>query len=773
MSDKLSMDSSNHQRINFLLNSSLDGIFATDLDLKITEWNLQMVRYSGVQKADCIGVTITTIFPALDNSNLMQKLKKVLRGGFEIIKGMPFNKILQHGINEFYEGYYSPVFNENNEIIGLMGVVREIGLRKNFTAQVKIDEANDPKNQSSQQTDYQKISEKHNELVRIVNHSPAIAFSCHLDQERTFIFISENINQLGFKSNELLGKRASFKALINGDDYAQIENSYRNYVISGENENFITEYKVVTPYGNQRWIQERSWIQQDDKGNAIGMEGVLVDVSVKKFAEEALFASKEHFQLLFEKAPIGMAIINQDGSFSKINQAFLILTGYDQNEIYNIKSSDIAHPDEVVRNEGIDKKIFDQKLLSYNEEKRLITKNGDLLYTIEQGASLQAGPHLQKLIQVVNITSRKIAEKNLLESEKRLNQAQNFAKLGSWEYWIENKNLILSSEIYQLFNIEENKQVDASFFISFLLQDEYQSLLPAIKNFMQNKQVDEIKREFKIKPDKQQEKIVQVKAAKIWQQEKVVKIFGFVLDITELKKTEEDLRTRNNELTNFVYKISHDLRSPLSSIAGLLSLLKPMDEENDQYLHMIKNRVEKLDNFISDILTHSKNLYTAVSIGQVNMQEVVNEVWEELTHLANHKIVKPIIDIQNKEFYSDGSRLKDITKNIIANAIQYINPSRDEHYVKIKISIDENRMEAEFIDNGMGIDPKTLPRVFDIFFRGSDTSTGSGIGLYIVKQSIEKLNGKINIQSSTKEGTRIFITMPNMASQMNEIISGS
>ena len=768
------MDSSNQQHTNFLLNSTLDGIFATDLDLKITEWNLQMVRFSGVQKSDCIGVSISSIFPALDNTHLTQKLKKVLRGGFEVIKGMPFNKMLQHGINEFYEGYYSPVFDEKNEIIGLMGVVREIGLRKNFTAQVKIEEANDPKNRTSHSTDYQKISEKHNELVRIVNHSPAIAFSCHLDQERTFIFISDNINQLGYQSNELLEKKASFKNLIHDENYDQIEKKYRNYIISGEKENLIVEYKVVTTFGNQRWIQERSWVQQDDQGKAIAMEGVLVDISVKKFAEEALFASKEHFRLLFEKAPIGMAIINQDGSFSKVNHSFLQLTGYDKSEIYSIKNQETIHPEEAERNISIDNQLFSQQLGSYNEEKRLITKNGSLLYTIEHGAPLQTGSDsLQKLIQVVNITSRKIAENDLLESENRLIQAQTFARLGSWEYWPKNNNLILSSEVYQLFNIEENKQVDAGFFISFLQHEEYQSLLPGIKNFLQDESIDEIKREFKIKPDNQQEKIVQVKAAKIWQEQKLIKIFGFVLDITELKKTEEDLRTRNNELTNFVYKISHDLRSPLSSIAGLLSLLKPMDEENDQYLQMIKNRIEKLDNFIADILTHSKNLYTAVVIGKINMQKVVEEVWAELSHLKNYKKVQLIIDIQNEELYSDHSRVKDITKNIIANAIQYINPSRDEHYVKVLISIDDNQMEAEFIDNGMGIDPKTLPRVFDIFFRGSDTSTGSGIGLYIVKQSVEKLNGKINIHSSTREGTKVSIAMPNMASQMNDIVSGA
>lgn len=754
------------QHLKFLFNSSLDGIFATDLQLKITEWNHQMVRFSGIQKTESVGSSLLTLFPSLENSHLMLKLKKVLKGHFEVIKGMPFNKLLQHGINEFYEGYYSPVFNDTGEIIGLMGIVREIGLRKQTSELRKMEVSDDPSHNKIDDWQYQKINEKHNELVRIVNKSPAIAFSCFIDQSRTINFISENIRQLGYQAPELLQKKASFKHLIAPADYEQIEKSYRNYVIANDDENFITEYRVLTPMGNERWIQERSWLIKDEQGKPVSMEGVLVDVSVKKFAEEALLASKEHFRQIFEQAPIGMAIINKDGSFSKVNQAFLTLSEYSEHEIHNLNADDLLHEEELAMAREADENIFGNDGYGYKQERRLLTRERNFLFTIEQGAPLMAGnDHVQKLIQVVDITSRKLAENNLLESENRIRQAQKFARLGGWEYVLESKQLILSPEIHDLFSLIPEQEYEPDHFINFIDVVEYQEVFPQVEAFLKEENQEEINRELTIKLNNQQNRYVQVKAAKIKENGKTVKIFGFILDITDLKQTEMNLRIRNNELTNFVYKISHDLRSPLSSISGLLTLLKPADEENKQYLDMIKNRIMKLDNFISDILTHSKNLYTAVSVDRVFTDSIVNDCLAELTHLKNYPLIETDVDIHHHEFYSDKNRIKDIFKNVIANAIQYINPSKDAHTLHVKINISDENMEAEFIDNGIGIDPKTLPKVFDIFFRGSDTSTGSGIGLYIVKQSVEKLNGRINITSNTREGTRIYISLPNMINQ--------
>lgn len=757
------MVTSEVQRLKSLLNSSFDGIFATDLQLNITEWNHQMVRFSGVQKQDCLGASLTSLFPTLEDSHLIVKLKKVLRGHFEVIKGMPFNKVLQHGINEFYEGYYSPVYNENGEITGLMGVVREIGLRKHAGEHKKIEENSDPFNKDVNNLNFLKISEKHNELIRIVNRSPAIAFSCFIDQERTINFISDNIKQLGYNASELMLNKASFKKLIAPTDYDNLEKAYRNYVIADEGENFITEYRVLTPMGNERWIQERSWLVKNENNETNAMEGVLVDISVKKFAEEALFASKEHFRLIFEQAPIGMAIINRDGSFSRVNHAFLRLSGYTENDMHILKAKDVLHAEEMEMAVKNDEAIFNRDSDGYKEERRLITKNREVLYTIEQGAPLYSGnEHVQKLIQVVDITSRKIAENNLLESKNRIRQAQKFARLGGWEYLIDSRQLILSPEIYEFFGLDPEQNYAPDYFIQFIEETIYQELILQIRSFLADDDQEEINQELTITKEGLQARYVQVKAAKIKQQAKTVKVFGFIQDITELKDTEMNLRTRNHELTNFVYKISHDLRAPLSSISGLLNLLKVADEDNKQYLEMIKNRIMKLDNFISDILAHSRNLYTAISVERVDLEGIVRSCLDELSYLKNLEKIQPELEIHNHEFFCDKNRVKDIFKNIIANAIQYINPSKDQNLLQIKISFTDSRMEAEFIDNGVGIDPKTLPRVFDIFFRGSDTSTGSGIGLYIVKQSVEKLNGRIHISSNTRKGTRVMISLPNM-----------
>ena len=117
------------QQLDLLLNSSVDGIFSCDLDFKITEWNKQMERFSGLSKNDCVNKCLFDLFPALKDSSYFSKLKKVIKGKFMIIKGLPFNTFIQSMIIDFYEGYYTPILDDNQNIIGILGIVREVGLR--------------------------------------------------------------------------------------------------------------------------------------------------------------------------------------------------------------------------------------------------------------------------------------------------------------------------------------------------------------------------------------------------------------------------------------------------------------------------------------------------------------------------------------------------------------------------------------------------------------------------------------------------------------------
>ncbi|MEK6478307.1 two-component regulator propeller domain-containing protein [Catalinimonas sp. 4WD22] len=225
-----------------------------------------------------------------------------------------------------------------------------------------------------------------------------------------------------------------------------------------------------------------------------------------------------------------------------------------------------------------------------------------------------------------------------------------------------------------------------------------------------------------------------------------------------------DLRKSNQELDNFVYRVSHDIRAPLSSILGLVELI---EDENDkqqlkEYLKMTSKSIHKLDSFVKDILDYSRNSRMQIEREQVSFPELLKEVREELQYMENSSRlhIHETYHLEG-EHYSDIRRLQIIFRNLLSNAIKYLNPRNADNYLQININVTKDKAAGIILeDNGIGISATALSKVFEMFYRGSDLSTGSGIGLYIVKETVEKLGGTIELQSELGVGTKIMINLP-------------
>jgi PAS domain S-box-containing protein len=232
----------------------------------------------------------------------------------------------------------------------------------------------------------------------------------------------------------------------------------------------------------------------------------------------------------------------------------------------------------------------------------------------------------------------------------------------------------------------------------------------------------------------------------------------------ELKAAMEELSERNFELDQLMYKTSHDLRSPLSSIMGLVNLAN-IDKDTasrDQYLSKIDGRIRKLDDFIRSMLNYARVNRADVALTEINIKDLVYSSIRELDHLDNFKSIKTTVDIkgENTPFRSDELRVKIIFSNIISNAYKYYNGDV-KSYLKIKIEITPLTLNIEFKDNGIGIKKEHLDKIYNMFYRATDRSQGSGLGMYIVKQAVERLRGTINLKSEYGRGTTIKITLPN------------
>lgn len=232
----------------------------------------------------------------------------------------------------------------------------------------------------------------------------------------------------------------------------------------------------------------------------------------------------------------------------------------------------------------------------------------------------------------------------------------------------------------------------------------------------------------------------------------------------ELKATLEELSERNFELDQLMYKTSHDLRSPLSSIMGLVNLAN-LDKDSasrDNYLAKIGGRIKKLDEFIRSMLDYARVNRIEIAPEMIDLNAMASNCIRELEYLENFQSIQTDVRVKKSvPFKSDPLRLKIIFSNIISNAYKYRNPEANS-FLTIKIDVNHEMAKIEFKDNGIGIKPEHLDKICNMFYRATDRSQGSGLGMYIVKQAVDRLNGDLSIKSEYGKGTQIKVALPNM-----------
>ncbi|MBL0031274.1 MAG: GHKL domain-containing protein [Bacteroidetes bacterium] len=227
----------------------------------------------------------------------------------------------------------------------------------------------------------------------------------------------------------------------------------------------------------------------------------------------------------------------------------------------------------------------------------------------------------------------------------------------------------------------------------------------------------------------------------------------------------KELLKTNSELDKFVYSVSHDLRAPLSSMAGVAEIV--LDESKDEFVienvSMIQGSIKKLDGFILDILDYSRNSRVEVSKEPIDLNSILYEIKKNLKYMGkDRREVRLEMKVDCPDILNtDKSRLSIILNNLISNAIRYSDPKSSDPYVLVEAVSDSKKTRIVVKDNGIGIDKASQTKVFDMFYRVSKDSIGSGLGLYIVKECVTKLMGTINIVSEVGKGTEFHVEIPH------------
>lgn len=490
------------------------------------------------------------------------------------------------------------------------------------------------------------LADRERMFYTLIENSKTILFSWKFEGLWPVKFVSENISQFGYNSEDFVSGKINFASIIHPNDLENVVQEAQNNIAQKLSQ-YEQEYRIITKSGKVRWVLDRTLVKEENSEKF--HEGVIVDITEQKLMHEKLMQSEANLFALIENA--------KDAAFS------------------------------------VDLKC---RLIAFNT----IFRKSIKLIT---GKYPLAGMMMQKLF--------------LKDKDVKL-----------WEQFF---NRVFKGEQFT---------------------DSYQRMINNKHYYF----------EVSFNPIQAAEGL-SIKGATV-----------FLKDVTKYKEYEkvlnkqnQELKKINFELDRFVYSASHDLKAPLRSIMGVLNLAKDecKNPRQVEYMGMIRTSINKLDDFIADLIDYSRNSRQPVEKQRIDFNKMIPEILEGLKYLDTSVNSSTKTDFsQLPPFYSDPRRVSIILHNIFANAIKYQKHDKaEEALVKISIKYPPKQVVIEIKDNGIGIDKKHQKKIFNMFYRATDKSDGSGLGLYIVKETVKKLKGKIHLKSVLGKGTTITVTLPNHA----------
>ena len=232
----------------------------------------------------------------------------------------------------------------------------------------------------------------------------------------------------------------------------------------------------------------------------------------------------------------------------------------------------------------------------------------------------------------------------------------------------------------------------------------------------------------------------------------------------EIMAKNELLAKTNTELDRFVYSASHDLRAPLRSLLGLIEVTRHTTnpEELEQCYSLMKDRVHNMDAFIKEIIDFSRNARQSIKKEPVILFQAIQETIDDLKFAEGLEQIYVRLEIpRDHQIVTDKSRLSVILHNLIGNAFKYSDAKKENQEVAIRVFPEGETTRIEIADNGLGIAADYHEKIFEMFYRASEQSQGSGLGLYIVRETLTRLNGTIQLKSALGQGSTFTLWLPN------------
>jgi PAS domain S-box-containing protein len=732
-----------------LIEASVDGILAFDSECRYLAWNRAMESISGVNRAEVLGRCAFDVFPFLKETGESKYLLDALAGKSSIAANRPY-AIPETGRAGFFEGYYSPLRNEQGDVVGGIAIIRDITARKNAE---------------------ELANEAHQRLSLHVENTPLAVIEWDKDY-RVSRWLPSAERLFGWKAEEVIGKTIDEWKFVLAEDL-EVVYDVGNRQREGLDRHSVSRNRNYTKQGAVLHCEWYNSVLYDDCGKLISVLSLVLDVTARKRMEEVMRASEEQYRLLFESNPLAMWVYDLNTlKFLAVNDATVEHYGYSREQFLDMTIEQIRPPEDVPRLRdylSLGSAGFDRA-----GEWRHQKKNGDIITVEITAHELDFSGRRAELVMAVDITERKLAEQSLIESEDRYRDLVDNSHELMCTHDLEGRVISVNPWAARVLGYKQERLVGLH------IRD---GLLPEYRE-----QFDDYLKQIREKGFARGIMRVQTASGetRFWEYYNTLRtqgvqspiVRGMAHDITErrqaLKREKEarlEAESANRLKNEFLSTLSHELRTPLTAIIGWSRLLIDGDVAPDKQpkaLETIARNARFQGQLIDDLLEVSRIITGKLRLefSPCDLRPVIEAVVESLRPTAETKAlrVKLLLEPNVALIYGDVDRLRQVTWNLLSNAVKFT-PRGGE--VKVTLQRTKSHVVIAVSDSGKGIQPDFLPHVFERFSQADGSTTreygGLGLGLAIVRHLVELHGGEVRAESPGEGlGSTFVVTLPLM-----------
>lgn len=551
------------------------------------------------------------------------------------------------------------------------------------------------------------------------------------------------------------------------------------------------DLEIVLPDNSTRHTISRGEASYDATGKFTGLHGTVQDITERKLAEVVMHDFEEklnnvnlYARSLIEASLDPMMTINLEGKITDVNAATERATGLTRNDLIGTEISNYFIETDQTR--ILYKKVMHEGYIS--DYPLTIHHTSNKLIDVLVNASIYRDKHRRILgvfVAARDITRRKLIDKKLRKSEERLNEAQRIAHVGNWEINLVTNKLIWSDEIFRILEIDPTVFGATNEAFQNAIHPEDRDAVDRVYfNSLETRSPYEITYRL-LMPDGRVKYVTEVGETFYNDSGKAIRSVGTVQDITLSKQSDLLHQEKNEELLKlnadkdlFLSILAHDLKSPFNAILGFMELLTSNIREYDineieRDLKIVDISVKRAYYLLEDILLWARSQMGKIPYEpqKLNFSAICQKILSDMKLIADtKKITIKLHAADETTVFADNDMLKTILRNLISNAIKYCNPGG-------RIEINTERTISEITisvsDNGIGIAPEIVNKLFDISklhsTRGTADEIGTGLGLFLIKEFVEKHGGKIWVKSKLQNrhtgkvgGSTFYFTLPSL-----------